>query len=188
MQNLRLPRFDLTTTRGKTILVVATSAAVLVAILAVLLALGVVFGPQRSGYPYQATIPGSLCDRTPSVWKDWVNSTSACSANSMLLLVSPSGGAFAQEAFYGPSGAPIPANYRFSVKISDIRSHGCAGTQYQLSKDATARHYGVAICTDGSWNVGVHNAAGQPIGQPLAQGHYEQAGTTTLTVTYTRGE
>jgi hypothetical protein len=106
----------------------------------------------------------------------------------MLLLASPAGGAFAQEAFYGPSGAPFPANYRFSVKISDIRSHGCAGTQYQLSKDAKARHYGVAICTDDSWNVGVYNAAGQPIGQPLAHGHYEQAGTTTLTVTYNRGE
>jgi hypothetical protein len=87
MQYLRPPRIDLTTRRGKTIVVVATSAAVLVAILAVLLALGVVFGP-RAGYPYQAMKPGASCDRTPGVWKDWTDSTSACLDNGVLLQTS----------------------------------------------------------------------------------------------------
>jgi len=108
MQNLRLSRPDLTTKRGKAIIVVATSAAVLVAILAVLLALGVVFSPQRAGYPYQAMKPGAPCDRTPGVWQDWASSRSDCLATGLLLRTSSSGGPYAQEAFYGPPGAKFP--------------------------------------------------------------------------------
>jgi len=188
MQNLRLSRPDLTTKRGKAIIVVATSAAVLVAILAVLLALGVVFSPQRAGYPYQAMKPGAPCDRTPGVWQDWASSRSDCLATGLLLRTSSSGGPYAQEAFYGPRGAKFPANYRFSVRIRDVRSGSCSGAQYELSNDPTALHYGAAHCADGSWNVGVYNSAGERVGPRWWHGPYTRAATNILTVTYDRGE
>jgi hypothetical protein len=80
------------------------------------------------------------------------------------------------------------ANYRFSVQIGDVRSGGCKGAQYELTKDSTALHYGAALCADSVWNVGVYNNAGEQVGQLLAQGDYAQADVNTLTVTYNRGE
>lgn len=187
MQNLRFPRINVTTRRGKTIFIVATSAALLLTVLAVVLSLGTVFGPQRSGYPYQASKPGVHCGSAPGVWQDWTNSTSACVSNGALIHASSPGRTYAQEMFYGPSGTKFPADYRFSVQIGDGRSGGCKGAQYELSKDSTALHYGAALCADGSWNVGVYNNAGKQVGQFLRQGDYAQADVNTLTITYNRG-
>jgi hypothetical protein len=149
MLNLRFLRIDPTTRRGKTIIAVVTSAILLATILAVAIPLANVFSPQRSGYPYQAAKPGVSCDHTPNVWKDWTNSSSACLATGLLLRTSSSGEPYAQEAFYGPSGAKFPANYQLSVQIRDMRSGGCTGGQYELSKDPTALHYGAGLCTNG---------------------------------------
>jgi hypothetical protein len=90
--------------------------------------------------------------------------------------------------FYGPAGVTFPASYRLSVQIRDIRTGGCKGAQYELSKDPNALHYGTALCTDGTWNVGVYNAAGEQVGWLLGQGRYTQADVNMLSVTYNRGE